>query len=157
MSGAYTSASSPASATAVGAYRLAVGLGLLLLAGLLLVTVLRPHWEERAYRYSEPVRAQVVALEGEPTTLGFRYIHRGQLYAGQRFRIGAQPDPARLNHRHGDWITVKIDPRHPERAVARPGFSARDRLGIVVGLVLLGAATLMFLLPATAQRGEVSE
>lgn len=149
MSGAYTRTLNSASEAPIGARRHAIAVGLLLLAGLLLIKVLRPHWDERGYRYSEPVRAQVVALGGETTALGFRYIHRGQLYAGDRFAIGAAPSTARLKHRQGDWITVKIDPRHPERAVARPGLSAQDRLGIAAGVVLLGAGALLLLLPVS--------
>jgi hypothetical protein len=115
----------------------------------MLGATVRPHWSERDYRYSEPVRAQVVMLERDPAVLGFRYIHRGRLYAGDRFAIGAGSSAAGLNHRHGDWITVKIDPRYPERSVARPGLSPRDRLGIAAAVVLFGAGALLFLLPVS--------
>ncbi|NKI36107.1 hypothetical protein HFP89_13130 [Wenzhouxiangella sp. XN79A] len=149
MSGAYTSASYPASALPDGRSRRAVGLGLLMLGTVVLAATLRPHWSERDFRYSEPVRAQVVMLDRDPAVLGFRYIHRGRLYAGDRFAIGAGSGAAGLNHRHGDWITVKIDPRHPERSVARPGLSPRDRIGIVAAVALFGAAALLFLLPGS--------
>ena len=156
MSEAYSVASNPASAVAIGVVFRAIGFVLLLAATLLFAVVLRPHWEERGYRYSEPVRAQVVALERDRAVLGFRYIHQGQLYAGERFAIGAAPDPARLNHRHGDWITVKIDPRHPERSMARPGLSPRDRFGIAAAVVLLGAAALLLLLPGALRTEDRS-
>lgn len=114
---------------------------------------LRPHWTERHCSYSESVQAQVVRAVAGPAPaqrdatgarVMFRYIHQGHVYTSSRFTVRGGQLAAARRYRHGDWITAMIDPRHPGRAIARPGFSLTEWLSLAAGLLMMATAVLLF-------------
>lgn len=134
------------------ARRSSLALWLVLAIGLLLLLeALTPHLLHLKFNYSEPVRAQVIESRLEAGTgwlrelnarpvFRYRYVHRGEWFAGSGFRpSGGQAEAAR-RYASGDMLTVWIDPERPERALIHPDLSRRDCASLALGLLLLAVA-----------------
>jgi hypothetical protein len=130
---------------------------LVLTVGLLLVmAALVPHLAHWSGNYSEPVRAQVIesrldqgkgwlAPLAARAVFSYRYVHQGRVFSGSAYRVSGGQAEAVRRFLPGAMITVYIDPARPERALVQPGLSRPEAGRILLGLVLLVAASLRLL------------
>lgn len=133
---------------------------LVLISGLMLVIVgLVPHLAHCSANYSEPVRAQVIeshldqgsgwlAPLAARAVFSYRYVHQGQIFVGSAYRASGGEAEAVRRFLPGAMITVYIDPARPERALVQPGLSRPEAGWILLGLVLLVAASFRLILTA---------